>query len=496
MRKRLFVVLAVVAVACLLSSAAVVHAQQIPATFFGLHVNQNDIVTGGDGDQWVQYDYWPTTVDGVQFPVQFNTYRTHDSGGYPLMGGSICGPPTCSAVAMKWSDLNPAKGSYTFLSNLDPWAGLAASNGQVILFTAYWTPNWASSNQGDDCAHQNDPNRPYGGCDLPKNSDGTNNYGPWSDFIQQLLLHVQGSNYASQFKYIEVWNEPNVDPNECRRSGGCTPAALAEMTYIVKYWIGQYSMNIQVISPPVTNDGLEGEDPYLQQLLDAYKALGSYPDVIGFHGYVRQPVDFNLTEEIQDVQTLLQSQQPPVTLPIYNTEGSWLQDNEWGEPQYEDQQAAWLATAYLVQAYYTTTSNPLTGYVFYGWDFETNAKGLESALWWWWGPPLAPALTEAGVAFTNVYQWLINATPTGQCTTNGLGPPDYNTEWTCQFNNSAYGVYPLAVWDSCSDKNYDCSDYVNTPSGYLWYWDLTGQKHPLPTPIFQITAWPILLTTK
>jgi hypothetical protein len=478
--------------AALLSSTAGLHAQ-ITSSFFGMHVNQNDIVTGGDGVSQIQFDYWPTTEN-----VNFSIFRTHDAGGYPIAPGSqgqICGPPTCSSVAMKWSDLDTQNG-YQF-QNLDNWAGQLQS-GQVMLFTAYWTPNYVSGDPGDTCGWPNGNwNRPSGGCALPLDDKA------WTGFISNLVSHIQNHKpLPLPVKYIEVWNEPDVT-NECdpnppngNSQAACTASRLAKMTQIAKSYAAP--AGIQVISPPVTNDGVYpksmGGNGYLQQLLNPPNNVWQYADVIGLHGYVSQHIDTKLTDEILEAQSEV-STACSCSMPLYNSEGSWLQTDDVGNPSNEDEQAAWLGTAYLVQAYYATTSNPLAGYAFYGWDYETNSKDRESALWDWWGPG-APRLTAAGAAYQQVYEWLLNATPQAACTSSGnLNSGDL--EWTCQFYNSAYGGQTLAVWDSCSDNNYyDCGDYVNTPSGYLWYYDLTGQKHALPTPTFQITAWPVLLTTK
>jgi hypothetical protein len=498
MRKRLFVILAVVAVGGLLSSAAVVHAQnpppctqrQCPTTgiscsFFGLHINQTDAV------QQISDDPWPTTEN-----VCFGIFRTHDANGDLLR---------YSQYGLKWSDIETSQGNYVF-GSLDEWVEQFVPHGgdQGIIFTGFWTPSFWSSDPTDQCGNTDgNPYRPYGGCDLPQNSDGSYNPQPWKSFISAVVQHMT-TKWPGTLKYIEVWNEPS-DSNKCNPNHNyCTPAELARMTSDANYIVSHPPTGIQIISPPLANGGFEGSNSYFQQLLTAGIANPGYANVIGFHGYPGEPPDTTMIEEIGDVTNLLSANGTP--LPIFDTESSWESKDEISgkDGNYDDEdmksQAAWLAASYLVQAYYTTlptSQSYLIGSAFDGWDYGPNSYSdypyAVHALWntGSWGND-QEGLTRAGVAYQNVYWWLLGATPTSACSQSILAG---NTVFGCNFTNQAQQGQTQAVWYSCSDGQYDCGTSYSYSPPFTYYLTLTGQVCQLSNGSVQIDSSPILLVT-
>jgi hypothetical protein len=457
----------------------------ILCSFFTLDINQNNNVQSPPPPA---NDPWPTNQD-----VCFGTWRTLDANGI--------GPDSqLQRLGLKWSDINWAYGQYDF-SSLDQWVNQLT--GQQVIFTAFWTPNWASAYPQDPCGPGGNPRRPPGGCDLPDPAQYPN---AWHDFIQALVTHVTGY-HPNPVQYIEIWNEPN-DDNKCNRNNNCNPSALVGLTQTAQSIAGP--AGISIISPPVTGSGVEagsGTDgkSYLEDLLE--NGVGNYANVIAFHAYVDEPVAGNLTEEIGDVTDLLNSYN--FTHGFYITEGSWLNNHDeigdYTDSTDMSEQAAWLATSYLTSAYYITPNangNYLLGYSFYGWDYGPDERNNEhvTALWcttWCDTPPGPPQLTKAGVGYQNLYNWLIGATPTGQCTNSGDGNGDL--VWTCGFNSPALGQ-TQAVWLSCGswdNYQYDCGYNwtVSPPNTFYSYLTLTGQTCGIFGSTIDITAWPILLTT-
>ena len=480
------------------------HAQQVPSTFFALDINNDDALLCCTSQSCTIPDPWPSTVTSPYYPVYFSTFRAHDSGGKQGWQNG-----------MLWSDIEKGNNTYDWTS-FDPWFNTMTQYGQKMMFTAYWTPSWAVP---DDATCTNTLNRSRGGCLLPGDVDSGDT--TWTTFISALLSHVQGLNGGtglSNFGYLEVWNEPDqaveCDPNYTGLFNQCLHSRLTKMTQdahtIVQSYNSMYSANIQVISPPVTSGAVE-PGGYLSKLLA--DGVANYADIIGFHSYT-QTADYDFIDVLQDVTSLVSQY---TTKPVYNTEGSWLMANMLHADGsstdigcYRDQtdgqeclneQAAWLGTEYLIQAYYATASpNTLAGYAFYTWDSGPNNKDNDvSALWdttWGFLQSSTDNLTPAGVAYTIVYQWLLGATPNGACT-GGVAP----ATWTCNFSNSGFGQ-ARAVWYSCPNNEYfklppgsgGCSSTYST--NYTYYRDLAGNKNQVQNNTVTITPSPILLSNQ
>ena len=159
--------------------------------------------------------------------------------------------------------------------------------------------------------------------------------------------------------------------------------------------------------------------------------------------------------------------------PMFDTEGSWgyltVTDAD------ADTQTAWLARWYLLQAGLYATDN------------------LQMAAWFTWGHPTtfhwgtietaAGEPTPAGIAFNQVYTWLVGAEMNQPCSSTSDGT------WICSLTRSN-GYSALAVWNTQGSKPY-------TPSiSYADFRDLAGNT----TKIIQgetitISPKPILLET-
>jgi hypothetical protein len=157
--------------------------------------------------------------------------------------------------------------------------------------------------------------------------------------------------------------------------------------------------------------------------------------------------------------------------PMFDTEGSWG-DGTVTDP---DTQVAWLVRWYLLQGGLRSTDN------------------LQLVAWFTWGDPAtfhwgtietdAGMPTQAGIAFNQVYAWLMGAAISQPCSSASDGT------WTCSLTRPG-GYSALAVWNTQGSKSY-------TPSvTYADFRDLAGNtvKITKGEPI-TIGAKPILLET-
>ncbi len=115
-----------------------------------------------------------------------------------------------------------------------------------------------------------------------------------------------------------------------------------------------------------------------------------------------------------------------------------------------DQQSAWVAHYLIIQAGLASVDN-LQFQTWFAWG------GISGIIETSQGTP-----TQAGYAYQQVYNWLIDSQPSPCSNTGSLGP--------CQVSAN------LIVWDSsqtCSNGTRMTSSYT-PPAGYSQYVDLTG----------------------
>jgi hypothetical protein len=169
---------------------------------------------------------------------------------------------------------------------------------------------------------------------------------------------------------------------------------------------------------------------------------------------------------------------------LFDTEASWG-DPTVSNPPFTDpeMQAGFLARMYLVQ-----WSEGVSRFYWYQWNND--------ALGTLWTPdPNNPAgagtVLPAGMAYNQVYQWLVGAVMSQGC----VPTPQNSSVWTCELT-SLNGYQALAVWDasqSCSNGNCTTSNYTFPPQ-YIQYRDLAGNTTSLAGQTsVPIGAKPILL---
>ena len=386
----------------------------------------------------------------------FNMSINQRTSPWPTkMGAKLAGVRLMTAT-MKWSDLNIAQGVYDW-SNFDTWMSTSQANGQDVLFTVYNTPAWASSNPTALCAAT------VGGCypPLDLNADGTGTNQHFKDFVTALIKHAG----AGKIKYLEIWNEPNITTEWTG-----TYAQLVRMAKDASTVAKGIDPNILISGPPETGDG---KNSLYMNWLGNFLAAGGgqYVDTIDFHGYAYQTAE-DLAVRINNLRTITTTYGQQ-NKPVFDTEGSWGVFSKMTDP---DQQSALLARQYLLQV-----ANQINRFYFFGWDYGNTGDLYNTS---------TGKLTSAGVAYQQIYQWTLGATPTAPCSAAG-------TVWTCSFTRPN-GYQAMAVWNSSQTCiNTLCTTQEFTvPIAYLQYRDISGTLKTVTGSQIPVGLKPILLENK
>jgi hypothetical protein len=100
-------------------------------------------------------------------------------------------------------------------------------------------------------------------------------------------------------------------------------------------------------------------------------------------------------------------------------------------------------------------------------------------------PNYPGTLLKPGVAYEQVYKWMVGRTITGSCVVSG-------TTWTCNFTGPN-GYLAEALWDTsetCNNGICNTRKY-NVPSEYISYLTLDGSKVKIMNETVLIGAKPI-----
>ena len=411
----------------------------VPAAYFGLHLSGNILLPSVQNPT-----PWPT--------MSFGSLRIWDDGN-------------------SWQDVEPKTAGVYDWTKVDELLQLAGQHGVTdIMYTMAKTPTWASSNPNDQsCVN---PSSAAGSCDPPSDVDSGDQL--WKSFVTALVNEslADESKYGAKIKYYEVWNEPDI-PAEWTG----TMSQLATMASDARAVIKSIDPSAQVATPPPVGPGTDCSVPSITCFFSKYFAPpvngGQSADVVTFHGYPPAVLDPS-PESIATVASTLVSiltTNGLISKPLFDTEASWATDRDITN---SDEQAAFVASFYLL--HWPRVSR------LYWYAYDNQSHGTLYDL-------TTQQLNAGGVAYQQVYNWMVGATVSACSASNG-------SVYTCAItrNNGAYQA--LAVWDSsqsCAVSPCTTSNYT-VPSGYVNYIDLSPNKTLVSSgQTIAISAKPILL---
>jgi polysaccharide biosynthesis protein PslG len=341
-----------------------------------------------------------------------------------------------------WAYLEPSRGNYSW-GNLDWWLNLGQQHNVQLVYTFGVVPAWASSN-----ASQSGCFKMTGSCAPPANM------ADWEDFVRAVVTHSAG-----RIKYYELWNEPNL-----KGYWTGSNAQLVEMASRAYTIIKSVDPNAIVVSPSPTGMYATWMDAYL-------KAGGvNYADVIAFHGYSANSVP--APEEIvaaADRFHTMMSANGVSNKPLWDTEASWGVSNNVPKITNQDDQAAFVARYYLLH-----WSKGIQKFFWYSWD-----STLWGVMW-----DSSTGIHKPGVAYKQLYNWMVGATMTTPCADIGNGT------WKCEFSRNSGSYQSIAIWNTNGSASYSPN------SQYTQYRTLDGGTVAVPSSgTITIGKKPVLLET-
>ncbi len=393
---------------------------------------------------------------GAAIPSTFFAVNISDQRDRPTISFGTLGHPTM----LIWPFIERARGTYDF-SKVDAHVSNAPKDPDGtanIDLTLGLTPGWAASNQSTCRSLRRGI---AVGC-----AASPDNIRDWKDFVTALVNHYNGRT-APHIKYYEIWNEANH-----RNYWTGSVSQLVDLA-AVAYPIIKQDSHSMVITPSMVGDARTptSEAP---AFMAAYLRAGGaqYADIGAFHGNVARASTspYPLPTETCSIQgcygsitTIVNSYRLVLDengmrgKPLFNTEGGF----EKGGIYDPGVRAAWLAQYYILQAGL----------------FQT--QGLQLVSWFTWGgrgdvPRVieteSRTPTEAGIAYNQVYSWLVGATFSAPCSNAG-------NLWTCNLTRPG-GYQAQIMWDSsqtCNSGNCTSSSR-RVPALYVNYRDLVGNK--------------------
>ena len=368
-------------------------------------------------------------------------------------------------AGVAWAMINPSEGSYNW-TLLDKWLGDAQKfNVQDVMYTFGMTPRWASANPNDQTCLSH---WPAGECDPPKdlNRDGSGSDQIWKDWISAIATHAAG-----RIKYWEIWNEPK---NAFYWNG--TVAQLVRMAKDARSVILSIDPDAVLLTPSAHG-----------RFQAQYYAAGGakYADVVTYHGYVYKsgcigfPKASDELTRVSQVRSVM-ARYGQAHKPLWDTEVSWGLTS--ASCFYDhDLQAAFTAQILMLHG-----SLGVQRVFWYQYDNQEHGT--------LWRPDPNPhhrnypgTLMKPGVAYQQVYNWMVGATMSAPCTTE-------NNVWTCNFVRSG-GYQAEALWDTAQTCHKGKCGTIQYPIGsqYVDYLTLDGKKHTITGGQVPIGAKPILV---
>jgi hypothetical protein len=366
---------------------------------------------------------WPAAAQRA-VPRSFFAMSTVDPGDFPQ--------PDIGAVGhlyFAWTLIEGTKDKFDFtqfdaLINAARQRGLVDSTNTVqMAVTLGTTPQWAAA----------DPSKCFTKDGHLRCPGPPKDIGDWTLFLHKVMEHYDGKTMP-HIRCFEIWNEADA-----AEWWGGTPADLVKLAQAA-YPIIHADPHSMVLTPSVTGPSIDGPTSagavWMGQYLDA--GGDQFADGGAFHGYiaVTGTKPYPMPEQGSPIETKVATirkvfdehgKKLLAGKPIFDTEGSWGKANVIDA----DQQAAWLARWYLIQA-----------------GLRKKHK-LEMASWFSWGDPAtftwgtietkAKGMTSAAIAFNAVASWVVG---------NEVEECAHDKEiWSCAIT-APNGDLSRAVWST------------------------------------------------
>lgn len=384
---------------------------------------------------------------------------------------------------LAWGFIERTPGNY-FFTGFDGYVnaavqhGLTDSNGVAeVTITFGYTPPWAAADtsrckmvgQAEVC-----PSPPA-------------NIADWTNFVTAVINHYNGTT-APHVKYYELWNE--FSSSNFWTGTMQDMVNLASAAYPIIHTDPYSILLTPSVSGPAGATASNGLPDGLQWMTAYLQAGGSnYADGGTFHGYIAGFGVQNLTlfpfpeqDSTTDCTLGYSCFGSIVTKttgfrkvfdenglkgkPMLNTEGSWGKNTNL--PQ-SNQQQAWLARWYILQASHYPD---ITQAAWYAWGYPSEAGQVQS--------DAASTLNQAGVAYNQVFDWLVGASFPSPCAS------DSNSTWTCPLTRPG-GYQGLIIWNERGSLNY------SPASTYTQARNLTGTTRQLSGGMINVGFQPLLL---
>ncbi len=330
-----------------------------------------------------------------------------------------------------WHEINTSQGVYNWTA-FDRWMTLAQQHNVEVVYTFGRVPSWANGGQGTAVPMTN---MQY-----------------WDDFVRAVVTRSAG-----RVKYWEIWNEPN----DTHFWTGDIPT-LVIMAQHAQQIIKSIDPNAIILTPSPTWTSTS-PNQWMTSYLQA--GGGGYADIIAFHGYVNSSPEMidSLAANMRNVMNA----NGQSAKQLWDTEASFsLSDSCSSSICDPDQQAAFVVRHYMLHL-----SRGVDRYLWYAWEDTWGT------LW-----NSTSGVLKPGIAYKNVYNWLVGATLSQACSASG-------GTWTCGITRPN-GYQGLVVWNPSSSVSYTAA------SQYKQYRDIYGNTVNMPSNgVITVTFMPLLLET-
>ena len=410
-------------------------------------------------------------------------------------------------TSTRWAQIERSNGVYNFRTIDGLLAELYSHGVTTVVYTFGQVPEWASSHPTDRaCDYASWAGT--GGCDLPTdiNPDGSGSDQLWINFVTALAQHVNDPTYLethAHIQYWEPWNEffrnnvVNTFPWKLI-SVRATYAQMVRMSEDLRCIItGTGSVNgnactataidptAKILSTSNFAQDCCGLENVFQNLLYCSGTGKNAPipgshcttgargaevaDIINSHFYTGGFEPEDLALNVKKYKGLLNT--ADLAKPLWSDESGWEKNSGVPDP---DIQASWVARYYLVG-----WSSGLAEIYWYSYDSSEFGT-----LW-----TLSGGLNKAGIAYGQVYNWIVGSSLTTPCSATG-------TVWTCGLT-LANGDAAEAIWDTsqtCSSGSCTASRQ-NVSSAWTNSQDLAGTNSAITDGTALVGIKPILLTS-